>query len=66
LKYNSPVIDTGDNFYCGMYDQRGISGPSGSGGILKRQVTGKSSGPAVCDIGAFEYHPVVYIPFLLR
>jgi hypothetical protein len=66
LMPNSPAIDAGDNNVCGMYDQRGLSGPSGPGGILQRQVTGIGSGPAVCDIGAFEYHPAIFLPLVRR
>jgi hypothetical protein len=66
LMANSPAIDVGDNAYCGMYDQRGFSGPTPQGSALQRQVDGTGKGTAVCDLGAFEYHPTVYLPIVRR
>ena len=66
LMAKSPAIDVGDNVYCGMYDQRGFSGPTPNGSALQRQVDGSGKGVAVCDLGAFEYHPTVYLPIIPR
>jgi hypothetical protein len=67
----SPAIDTADNVYCGFYDQRGFTGPD-SGDVVSRNVDGNNDGQAVCDLGAFEYHPGVdniidiFIPLLRK
>ena len=64
LYKGSPAIDAGSNFYCGMYDQRGFSGPTPPGSAVQRQVDGNGDGVATCDIGAFEYHPQLFLPIL--
>ena len=45
----SPAIDVGDNPSCPASDQRGFARP----------VDGDSDGTATCDIGAFEFVPLV-------
>jgi predicted outer membrane repeat protein len=60
LNSGSAAIDTGNNVYCGLTDQRGFAGPSG------RQVDGNRDGVAVCDIGAYEYRPQTFLPMLRR
>jgi len=66
LSSQSPALDRADNVYCGMFDQRGFSGPPGPGGILQRQVNATGKPSAICDIGAYEYHPTLYIPLVKK
>lgn len=66
LRRGSPAIDRADNVYCGMYDQRGFVGLTPPGDAVQRQLDGNGDGSAVCDIGAFEYRPVIYIPAMRR
>lgn len=47
----SPAIDAGDNATCVTNDQRG----------LLRPVDGDFAGSAICDIGAFEFVPRLYV-----
>lgn len=71
LMPGSPAIDAADNVYCGMYDQRGFSGPPVSE-ILSRNVDGDENGSIICDMGAFEFHPdtdsksEVFLPLIRR
>lgn len=46
----SPAIDAGDNNGCPPTDQRGVLRPQG----------------AACDIGAYEFFPILYIPIVFR
>ncbi len=62
----SPAIDAADNVYCGMYDQRGFSGPGTPGDASSRQVDGNWDGAAICDIGAYEYRPTIFLPLTIR
>ena len=62
----SPAIDSANNVYCGMFDERGFYGPTPVGDVLQRAVDGNRNGAAVCDIGAFEYRPTVYLPNVLK
>ena len=64
LMGGSPAIDTADNVYCGMWDQRGFSGSVDD--ILSRNVDGDGDGVLTCDIGAFEYYPQVFLPMVRR
>jgi len=71
LQSGSPAIDAADNVYCGMYDQRGFSGPPVDE-IVSRNVDGDANGSIICDMGAFEYHPdvdnqtQVFLPLIKR
>ena len=47
LRRRSLAIDAGDGVACGSSDQRGVGRP----------VDGDGVGPAICDIGAFEFVP---------
>ena len=47
LRRRSLAIDAGDGVACGSSDQRGVGRP----------VDGDRVGPAICDIGAFEFVP---------
>ncbi len=47
----SPAIDAGDNALCATNDQRGVARP----------LEGDGAGSAVCDIGAFEFIPRLYV-----
>ena len=60
----SPAIDAAENSYCGQWDQRGFYGTVDD--ILLRQVDGDGNGVAVCDIGAFEYFPQLFLPVIRR
>jgi hypothetical protein len=66
LGLGSPAIDAADNVYCGMFDQRGFSGPSTPGNALQRQLDGNRDHLAVCDIGAYEYRPQIFLPAVNR
>jgi hypothetical protein len=55
----SPAIDGGPSLLCGPYDQRGFVGWSES---QVCQVNGTGLPQANCDIGAFDYHPDIYVP----
>jgi len=66
LRRGSPAIDRAENMYCGMYDQRGFSGLTPPGDIVQRQLDGNNDGTAVCDIGAFEYRPMLFVPLVRR
>ena len=48
LNVGSVAIDAGDDASCPASDQRGVGRPSG----------------AHCDIGAFEFQPLVYLPLV--
>jgi CSLREA domain-containing protein len=50
LLSGSPAIDTGSNIDCPATDQRGVVRPA----------DGDGNTVPVCDIGAFEYVPIVY------
>ena len=56
----SPAIDAGSNTGCPLTDQRGVARP----------MDGNRSGPAVCDIGAYEFNPnaplLVFLPLVKR
>lgn len=56
LTSDSPAIDAGDNSVCSSTDQRGT----------QRPIDGDGDGLAVCDIGAYEYVPLLYLPILMR
>lgn len=56
LHPSSPAIDKGDNSECPLTDQRGVSRP----------VDGDGDSIATCDIGAYEYQPIIYLPLVLR
>ena len=67
LAPGSPAIDAGSNLYCGFYDQRGFIGPSVPGDTVQRQVNGRGlPGPAQCDIGAFEFRPEIFLPWVTK
>lgn len=51
----SPAIDAADSAYCGMWDQRLVSGSVDD--ILQRAADGDGNGSIVCDIGSFELIP---------
>jgi hypothetical protein len=58
LGEGSPAIDTGDSLSCPDTDQRGVPRP----------IDGDGDDIAVCDMGAYEYVPLVYIylPLIVR
>ena len=55
LGRDSWAIDNGENDVCPNTDQRGFHRP----------IIGTSTTIAVCDIGAFEYGPQVFLPLVL-
>jgi hypothetical protein len=61
LKFGSPALDAGTNAGCPATDQRGIARPQ----------IGHGSGPAICDIGAYEATPgstllAIFLPLVRR
>lgn len=56
LRGGSRGIDEGGAALCPPADQRGEARP----------IDGDGDGLAVCDIGAFEYYPTVFLPLVLR
>jgi CSLREA domain-containing protein len=54
----SPAIDTGTDIGCPATDQRGFPRP----------VDGDEDGTPVCDIGAFEFDPIIkhYFPLIIK
>ena len=52
LPFGSPAIDAGNNVGCPSADQRGVTRPR----------DGNGDAAAICDIGAYEFFPVVSLP----
>ncbi len=52
----SPAIDTGDNGPCPAIDHRSLARPA----------DGNGDGTVICDIGAFEAIPIIYLPIVVK
>jgi hypothetical protein len=60
----SNAIDTGDSV-AGCIGPNSLPLPTDQRGAL-RTVDGDQNGTAICDIGAFEVQPPLFLPLLLR